>query len=85
MTETRDEEVQRLFRELNELNERFFQSNQALMEVLTGEDFSEVLKICSKVQRKKVFVKMKRLDELKALGKTQPGWYERGMKMLEEK
>lgn len=84
MKETKDEETQRLLHELMDDSERFYQANKALVEILPAETFNKVLQAMLNSSRRQTYQRLKRLEELGALGKTEPGWYERAMKELEQ-
>ena len=80
----KDEEIQKIYKELMDLGEAQFQACKTV-EMLPEADFVKMLSAISKTARRLTLQKLKRLDEIGGLPyKSQPGWFESGMKMIEE-
>jgi len=80
----KEDEIQKIYKELMDLGEAQFNASKSI-EMLPEADFIKLLKVISKTSRQMVLLKLKRLDEIGGLPyKSQPGWFERGMKMMDE-
>ncbi len=79
--DNKTKEIRRLFEELSNMADRQVRVIGVMSELSEGRG-AKALKAYMKVEDLLTFDKLKRLDELGALGKTQPGWYEHAMKGL---